>query len=322
MNEKQRKFNVWAGRILMFAVFVALCGVSFDGHAEVTADSAMPKRAASDVLMREAVEFWRQMNVARRDPLAAAARLGISEQVVRETFAGQEWILEAGLPPLAWSESLVMSASAHGEDMFSREYYSYTSPEGETYWDRIESVGCSPALAGETMNALFFENLISVEDASSLLMDAVLRDELTGSPSVECNIFNPELSQVGIEFLAGNVLLADGLPYAYLMVADFSSPQPENARPAIVGSYPPGYGVILHPLVGGWLRVDEINELSSAPEGVFQVPCFTGGVDLILIDNYGLGFVSDIITLYDETVVQDGVVGLCRNRFVELGVED
>lgn len=284
----------------------------------------IPMRAASEILRQQAFEFWQQINIARQDPLAAAARLEIPEYVVRQTFADREWILEQGLPPLAWDNALATSAQAHGDDMFTRAYYSYVSPEGATYWDRIEDVGPAPEQAGETVNALFFENLISLEKASELLLHAILRDELTGNPSVECNIFSAELTRIGVGFLAGNTLLVEGQPYAYLLVADFARPYLEDSQPCIIGTYPQGYGVILHPLVGkGWFKIEEISTLGFAPAGTFQVPYLAGGVDLILIDNYGMGMVAEIITLFDTDKVhpfeQGSTAEVQPNRTTELG---
>jgi uncharacterized protein YkwD len=258
----------------------------------------IPLQVADKILQQKACEFWAQINAARRNPLATARRLGVPEDVVRSAFTGQEWILEQGLPPLAWSGALALSASAHSADMFARRYYSYVTPENATYWDRIEATGYEPADAGESMNALFFKNLVELDTAFTLLLEATLRDELTGNPSVERNIFSPEFTDVGISFTAGNALIVDDQPYVYLFLADFAR-QRQPQRPRIIGTYPAGHAIVVHPLDGGWYQLHQLQEVAEPPAGTYQITLPAGGADLILIDNYGMGYVADIAVLRD-----------------------
>jgi hypothetical protein len=258
----------------------------------------IPLQVADKILQQKACEFWEQINAARRDPLATAQRLGVPEEVVRSAFSGQEWILEQGLPPLAWSGELALSAATHSDDMFARRYYSYVTPENATYWDRIEATGYEPASAGESMNALFFKNLVELDTAFTLLLNATLRDELSGNPSVERNIFSPDFTDVGISFTAGNALIVDDQPYVYLFLADFARHR-QPQQPRIIGTYPEGYAIVVHPLDGGWHPLHQLQEVADPPTGTYQITLPVGGADLILIDNYGMGSVADIATFRD-----------------------
>ena len=270
----------------------------------------IPQRAENSILEQKAHDFWAQINAARRDPLAAAQRLGIPQEIVRQAFSGQEWILEQGLPPLAWNGSLTLSATAHTDDMFARGYYSYVTPENVTCQDRIEATGYAPANAGESMNALFFKNLIDLDTAFTLLLQATLRDELTGNPSVERNIFSPEFTDVGISFAAGKAPIIAGQPYGYLLLADFAcSRQPR--RPRVIVTCPQGYAVIVHPLTGGWYQLHQLQEMADISAGVYQIVLPVGGADLILIDNYGMGYVADITVVRDDCANDAGLT--CNN---------
>lgn len=258
----------------------------------------IPLRGDTDILKQCAFEFWQQVNAARQDPLAAAARLEVPEHIVRQTFATQPWILEQGLPPLAWNQALYASATAHGHDMFSRVYYSYVSPEGSTYWERMEDAGYAPVEAGETMLGLFFENFIPLERGFEMIMNAVLRDELTGHPSVERNIFNPDFVEMGVSFFAESVPLLGDQPYVYMFLADFA--RPREVRSYVIGSYPLDSSVLMHPLrTGGWFPVRAELNPEQLPAGMFQVELPYGGADFVLVSNYGLGAAVDSATIVE-----------------------
>ncbi len=258
--------------------------------------SDIPLRGDTDILKQCAFEFWQQVNAARQNPLATAARLEIPEHVVRQAFATQAWILDQGLPPLAWNQALYTAATAHGHDMFSRVFYDYVSPEGATYWDRMEDAEYHPEEAGETMLSLFFENFIPIERGFDMIVDAMLRDELTGNPSVERNIFNPDFVEMGAGFFAESVPPLGDQPYVYLLLADFA--RPREARSYVIGTYPLDSSVLMHPRrSGGWFPVREKSNSEQLPAGIFQVALPYGGADFVLVSNYGLGAAVDSATI-------------------------
>ena len=223
----------------------------------------------AELLDRLAVSVWQRLNEARSNPLAAAARLQIPEETVRIVFADSPWILDAGLPPLAWNAQLVASATAHNSDMLARLYYNYVSPEGVTFDQRIAATGYVPQYTGETINALFFENYLPLEIAFELLVDAMLRDELTGHTAVQRNIFHPELTEVGVSFRAEQSRLIRGLPYVYMVVTDFAAPV--APRQHLIGHMDQGLRLLLRSSAGGAWQEQDPAAVELAP-GLFQLP--------------------------------------------------
>ena len=56
-----------------------------------------------------------------------------------------------GLSPLAWDRRAAAVAKAHSRDMFERNYFSHTSPNGRTMRDRLEARGVNYSQAGENI---------------------------------------------------------------------------------------------------------------------------------------------------------------------------
>jgi len=262
----------------------------------------VPVFADAQILQDRAVEFLLQINQARRDPLACAERLGIDEETVRTTFADQSWILDQGLPPLAWNNQLVSSAATHGRDMFDRLYYSYITPEGATVEQRINATGYQAAFVGETMNALFFVNYVPVDDALRLLVDSMLRDELSGNPDVEMNIFSPDVSEVGISFFAESINLSGRHPHVYLLLADFASPfEKQNF---VIIEYDQDSRVVARTYNDQhWIYPQQLRP------GVAQMPFPEGGAQVLVIGDNGLGGPARFYSLNDwqisENIVYD-----------------
>ena len=56
-----------------------------------------------------------------------------------------------GLSPLAWDRRAAAVAQEHSRDMFERDYFSHTSPNGRTMRDRLEAGGVKYSQAGENI---------------------------------------------------------------------------------------------------------------------------------------------------------------------------
>jgi uncharacterized protein YkwD len=56
-----------------------------------------------------------------------------------------------GLSPLAWDRRAAAVAREHSRDMFERDYFSHTSPNGRTMRDRLEAGGIKYSQAGENI---------------------------------------------------------------------------------------------------------------------------------------------------------------------------
>lgn len=96
---------------------------------------------------------------------------------------------EAGLPPLAMDAVLARVARRHSADMFERGYFSHSTPEGQSPYDRIEAAGARYLIAGENL-----------AHAATL---SIAHNGLMNSPGHRENILRPEFGRVGIGILDG-----------------------------------------------------------------------------------------------------------------------
>jgi len=245
---------------LILLLLVALAPLQTAVAADMTPTAAPSAKADMTV---QAYLLWQRINEARRNPRQAMARLGISEQTAVAALAGEAWLLDQGLPPLAMNDQLQAAAMGHGHDMVSQLYYSHVSPAGATSSARIAAAGYDAAGSGETLAALVFDNYLDTDTALAALFDNMLRDELSGIAGVGRNIFSTSLTEVGIGFLAESVALLDGKPYVYLIVANFAAPV--ETRYYAVGQIDPGSRLLIRNRIDGlW------NEVAVLPGNSFQ----------------------------------------------------
>ena len=59
--------------------------------------------------------------------------------------------ISLGLSPLVWDRRAAAAAQAHSRDMFDRHYFSQTSPDGRSTWDRLAARGVTYSQAGENI---------------------------------------------------------------------------------------------------------------------------------------------------------------------------
>jgi len=243
-----------------------------------------------ELLRRQAYLFWQRINEARRDPRAVLERLAIPEEQARTVLGEDSWLLESGLRPLAWDGSLTAAAAAHGRDMVTRLYYSHLSPEGLGPRERMHAQGYLAIHAEETLGMLVFVNPVSLEESLDVMVDYMLRDELTGTPGVARNVFSPRLTEMGLSFLAESVQELAGQPYLYLVVADFA--KPVIPRGFIVGRLDPG-----HMAGQRYFATGEIEMIPLLPGGSFQVPYPQGGCEVGAVDDQWR--ILNVKTFYD-----------------------
>lgn len=82
-------------------------------------------------------------------------REAILQQINTARTAGRVCGTEI-LPPVAamrWNDVLFSAAARHSQDMATRNYFSHTSPEGVTFWQRISMEGYTGWGAGENIAA-------------------------------------------------------------------------------------------------------------------------------------------------------------------------
>jgi uncharacterized protein YkwD len=90
-----------------------------------------------------------------------------------------------GLSPLAWDPRAAAVAKAHSRDMFERDYFSHTSPDGRKMRDRLEARGITYSEAGE--------NIAWGQETGRAVLTAWLR-----SPGHRHNIERPGYTRHGV----------------------------------------------------------------------------------------------------------------------------
>jgi uncharacterized protein YkwD len=93
------------------------------------------------------------------------------------------------LQPLQLNAELSMAAKLHGADMFTRGYFSHTTPEGKDPFRRLDELKIAYKYAGE--NLAYSYSIIRAHTA------------LMKSPGHRANILNPKFSKIGISVLDG-----------------------------------------------------------------------------------------------------------------------
>ncbi len=88
------------------------------------------------------------------------------------------------VPPLRWNPALRLASQWHADDMASRSYFSHTSPEGTTPWDRMRAAGYNFGAAGENIAA------------GAAPVNAVLAQWFE-SPGHCANMMSPNVTEIG-----------------------------------------------------------------------------------------------------------------------------
>jgi uncharacterized protein YkwD len=180
--------------------------------------------ASENIPSQNELDLLLLINEARGNPLAVATSLGMDADQILKDLPELKDILIKGLPLLTFNENLYAAASAHTRDMLDNGYYSHTSLDGRTYYDRIIATGYIPAATGEFLGVLAFNNFIEPAQAVRDLFENMFVDELDPSRTEKRNILDPELCEAGVSVLPGTFNL-DGSPWnVYLMTCDFASP--------------------------------------------------------------------------------------------------
>jgi uncharacterized protein YkwD len=93
---------------------------------------------------------------------------------------------KAGLPELIKSTKLNKSASLKTDDMFTRQYFEHTAPDGETAADLARSVDYKFQIVGENL-------ALGIFDTDKSLVKAWM-----DSPTHRENILNPRYTEIGV----------------------------------------------------------------------------------------------------------------------------
>ena len=108
-------------------------------------------------------------------------------QILELTNAERE---KNGLDKLVWNSDLAQAASKHAEDMASRGYFSHTTPEELSPFDRLKNLGISYTYAAE--------NIAAGQSDPQAAFNAWVQSEHHYE-----NILNPNLKEMGAAFSRG-----------------------------------------------------------------------------------------------------------------------
>lgn len=97
---------------------------------------------------------------------------------------------KVGLAPLKYNETLSESATKKAQDMFSKNYWAHTSPDGTSPWDFFKTVGYQYSVAGENLARDFYDT------------DSLLKAWMN-SPTHRANIVNGKYQEIGIGVVDG-----------------------------------------------------------------------------------------------------------------------
>ena len=178
----------------------------------------------------------RMINDARISPENTLQKNGIPKPVAQANMGPNAWVLDKGVPPLAWNEALAASALAHANDMITNLYYAYDSLNGDTVQDRISDAGYDFVHSGESLGILSFEKYIPPIQAAEIIFKNMLAFELGNTIDPEsCNILDENKTEAGIAFVSAVVDLGLDVPLnIYMVVADFASPS--SPRRFVIGN--------------------------------------------------------------------------------------
>jgi uncharacterized protein YkwD len=199
----------------IYAVFLLLALLLGGAAATTVAAEALPSPQDEALL--------NLINEARKNPLAAAASLGMDPGKILGDIPEMETILKEGLPALAWNANLADAAGAHTADMFARGYYASVSPDATGYDERIRETGYPAAATGESLGMLLFANFISPDEAVKLIFRYMFQDELDPARTEKRTILDPSLKEAGLSVQSGKLRLGGAQWNVYLATVDFGA---------------------------------------------------------------------------------------------------
>jgi uncharacterized protein YkwD len=116
----------------------------------------------------------------------------VNQQRSQGADCGSEGTFEPAAP-LVQDARLDCAARLHSQDMFERDYFDHTNPDGEAPWDRMERAGYAYGRAGEN---IAFGSTTAGE----------VMQQWMNSDGHCANIMSPGFVDVGIGYHAGGAL--------------------------------------------------------------------------------------------------------------------
>ncbi|QQT25204.1 CAP domain-containing protein [Sphingobacterium spiritivorum] len=131
--------------ILLGSIYLGLCAISCEKsvdnkEAEPTEDQTQTDKNKSEIKTNLDNTLILQ--------LVNKVRVGGCECTDKDTKQVDRM---PAVPALIWNEKLAGTAVKHAQDMETRNYFSHTSPEGETFGQRLKNNGYNYRLAAENI---------------------------------------------------------------------------------------------------------------------------------------------------------------------------
>ncbi|MCD6388209.1 MAG: CAP domain-containing protein [Desulfobulbaceae bacterium] len=266
--------------------------------------------------------LWRLINAARVYPLRAIESLGIDEETARQVLGEDAWILDQGLPPLAWNDSLFQAASGHNQDMVAQLYYSSTGLDGSSIADRIAAQGYDAVGSDELLGVMAFDAVIESLEAARMLFENWLQDELNPANTSARRIFSRVFTEVGFSFKSAVLDLGEDIPHnVYVAVTDFACPrvpvaylignvyQDDNGN----GCWEPAEGLSGVGLALRDVILDDSDFFTSGPLGAYQVAVSGIVFTVAVVDVQGMPIGADSFS--------DTAFGWWENRLADFRLQ-
>lgn len=281
--------------ILLLLIVCSLAQPAQANTIEPDSSLTVAELEKQQLLQFHSYQLWQRINEVRSNPVAELNALGIDIDQAAIALGDEAWILDQGLPPLAWNAQLGNAAELHGQDMVSRFYYSSTTPEGLSPQQRIEAQGYMVAQVDETLAVLAFPNYMDIAQAVEILLQNMLRDELTVDSGVERNIFSVTYSAVGVALKAEMLEQLVGQNYVYLLVVDVA--EPLTPQHWLVGSASAQAQIAYRDNYTGFWTA-----LPGLPGGGFQCMVGEQGGELYAFDTEGV--LLQTLQVYPDSLAQ------------------
>lgn len=163
-----------------------------------------------------------RINEVRSNPWDEAERLGFDIQQMKKDMASE--LVEAwnvGLPAFSWDQRLAAAALKHVEDMFNNLYYSHISLDGAGPEERVIAEKFVPVFLAESLGAVVFENVISIEEASELIVNSLFYDAFSGGDEGKA-LLTLKATHIGLAIGGGQLQIEDKTYNVYVMCIDIA----------------------------------------------------------------------------------------------------
>lgn len=189
--------------LLLVPVLFALTSCGGGGHTPPAASTPTPVQPSTTKNEAKATSYDTGSQVKGAQEAAVFEQLNVVRAKGRH--CGETYYPAA--PAVTWNGYLAHAARRHAADMAKREYFSHTSPEGQSMRDRV------PAAGYKSWSELG-ENIAAGRGVKTV-MDSWLK-----SPSHCATIMDPNLTEVGIGYVERS-----GSPYHTYWVQNFGTPE-------------------------------------------------------------------------------------------------